>query len=195
MLSNRQLQLWLNHRIYIQSKGPTRENCLQLQFSDLSDNHCVDGNLGHACLSPFKSQSVSHQSGGPFHNLNIFKYSEIFWNTLVVPSYLAELPRRWWSQLNFCVSGEGFQAGLRKSQEAPWSFSNKIQSHGLSEEERRFWLVIWSGNLVSRSSISIVSNGDGVGSHPQLFWALIGLDILNSRFIFVFQPRNGIKSD
>ena len=180
-----------------------------LQLSDLSDNHCVDGNLGHACLSPFKSQCVSHQSGGPFHNLNIFKYSEIFWNTLVVPSYLAELPRRWWSQLNFCVSGEGFQAGLRKSQEAPWSFSNKIQSHGLSEEKRRFWLVIWSGNLVSRSSISIVSNGDGVRLSSSTFlssdwigyikftfhlrfpaekWNKIGLEMLFSRWSKIWDP-------
>ena len=120
-----------------------------LQFSDLSDNHCVDGNLGHACLSPFKSQSVSHQTGGPFHNLNSRKYSEIFWNTL----------REWFHHTWPSSPGDGgvsstfaylvkvFRRGWENLRKLPGALAIKFRA--MAYLKRREDFDLWSDQAIS----------------------------------------------
>merc|ERR1719411_77650 len=78
--------------------------------SNLHNDHSVHSNLGHAGLSPLESKSISNQSRCSLHNLS-------------------QLPGGGRGQLNLGVLCEGFQSGLRKSQEISGGLSNEVEGH------------------------------------------------------------------
>ena len=116
----------------------------------LHNNHGVHSNLGHAGLSPLESKSISNQPCCSLHNLEPIKIetvvitkrnqtndksisglfvAKLLYRFFLIKFYLSQLPGGGRGQLNLGVLCEGFQSGLRKSQEISGGLSDEVEGH------------------------------------------------------------------